>query len=282
MAISQVSDLNSLFNSIYEDAMFVARENNLMTSLVTNYSAKGWMTRYISTYPTITAEAVAETEDFANPTTLTKTEVTNLVPGEIMAQVILTNRRISTDPQDARTDSATELGNAVAYKIDYDLCADFTSVTSGTGTAGASLTLGKVAAALAGLRTDITPNPIYVVIHPYGWFDIWDELGTPAATYAFQGDIANEALRSYFVGSWLGVTWFTSANIAIDSSDDAVGCIFNPQALAFDSRKPPTFEPEYDASKRAWELNLSAGYGHGVRRTAFARKLTHDAAAPTS
>ena len=45
MAISTVSDLNSLFNLIYEDAVFVAREQNLMVNLVRNFSARGWMSR---------------------------------------------------------------------------------------------------------------------------------------------------------------------------------------------------------------------------------------------
>ncbi len=282
MAISQVSDFSSLWHEIFEDAIFVARENNLMTNLVTNYSAKGWMARKLSTYPTITAESVGETEDFSNPTTFDKTLTHTLTPGEIMTQVILTNRRIDTDPQNARTDSATEMGNAIATKIDTDLTGDFSSVTTELCGTGAALTIGHVAAALAQLRADLTPNPIYIVLHPYGWFDIWDELGTPAVTLAFQGDVANEALRSFFVGNWLGIQWFTSANIAVDATPDAIGCVFNPQALAFDSRKSPTLEPEYDASKRAWELNFSAGYAHGVRRTAFARKITHDATAPTA
>jgi len=51
MAISTVTSLNSLFNDIFEDALFVARENNVMTQLVTNYAARGWMSRYVSTYP---------------------------------------------------------------------------------------------------------------------------------------------------------------------------------------------------------------------------------------
>lgn len=282
MAITKISDLNSLFNIIYEDALFVAREQNLMTNLVTNYSARGWMNRNISTYPEITAEVVAEGEDFANPTSWTKTTLATLTPQEIMAQVVLTDQRIETDPQDARRDASQELGNAIATKIDVDIVAEFANFTNGLGTAGNSLTINIVAAAISQLRAAYAPNPIYVVLHPYGWHDIWDLLGTPAATQAFLGDMANQALRDFYVGDWLNVRWFISGNIAIDASDDAVGGIFNPQALAFDSRKAPMMEPERDASLRAWELNISAGYADGVRRDAFGRSLTHDATAPTS
>lgn len=281
MAISKVSDLNSLFNSIFEDALFVAREQNMMTNLVHNYSAKGWMDRKVSIYPEIVAQSVAEGVDFANPTTFDKTVLATLSPGEIMAQSILTDRRIDTDPDEARQDASTELGNSIATKIDKDLCTTFTSFTAGKGSAGNSLSIAKCAAALSKLRTNNVPNPIYVVLHPYGWHDVWTELGQPAANQALLGDLANEALKAFFVGQMLAAKWFTSANIAIDGSDDAVGAAFHPDALAFDSRKSPTLEPDRDPSLRAWELNISAGYAYGVRRNAFGVKLTHDATEPT-
>jgi hypothetical protein len=280
MAYSKVSDLNSLFNDIYEDALFIAREQNIMTALVTNYSARGWMDRKVSVYPEITAETVAEAEDFANPTTFNKTVLATLTPGEIMAQVVLTDRRIETDPDDARRDASLELGNAIATKIDKDILGNFSSFSAGVGSAASSLTLDNCAAALSKLRNANAPNPIYIVLHPYGWHDVWNELGTPGEHLAFQGDIANEALRSFFVGNWLNILWFTSSNISVDDSDDAIGAMFNPGALAFDSRKAPLMEPERDASLRAWELNMSAGYAHGVRRDGFGQKITHDATAP--
>jgi hypothetical protein len=282
MAISKVSDLNSLFSDIFEDAVFIAREQNLMTSLVRNFSARGWMDRKLSDYPEIVAETVAEAEDFANPTTFDKTLRATLTPAEVMAQVVLTDRRIETDPQDARRDASSELGNAIATKIDKDILAEFTNITSGLGSAGSALSLNICAAALSQLRNANAPNPIYIVLHPYGWHDVWDELGTPAATQAFLGDKANEALRSFFVSDVLNIAWFISSNISVDASDDAIGAMFNPGALGFDSRKAPLMEPERDASLRAWELNMSAGYADGVIRTAFARKITHDATAPTS
>lgn len=93
--------------------------------------------------------------------------------------------------------------------------------------------------------------------------------------------MANQALRDYFVGRWVNVLWFTNANIAIDASDDAISGIFNPGALAFDSRRAPRLEPERDASLRAWELNMTAGYAHGVRRDTFGVQYTADATTPT-
>ena len=282
MAVSTVSSMNSLFSSIYEDALFVAREANIMTSLVRNYSATGWMNRVIGIYPTLSAASVGENVDYSNATEFTKTALATLTPGEVIAQVVLTDRRIDTDPDNARVDAAQELGNAIATKIDTDLASSFSSFTTDKGDgAGSAASIANFAAAISVLRNNKAPMPIYAVVHPYHWHDIWIELGQPAANQSLLGDVANQALKDFYVGRWVNVQWFTNANIAVDGSDDAISGVFNPQAIGFDVRKAPTLEPERDASLRAWELNMSAGYGYGVIRTTFGVKFTADATEPT-
>jgi len=281
MAITKIEDLNSLYNYIFEDALFVARESNLMTSLVRNFSATGFMARKIGIRPQITAETKAEGVDFQNPTTFGASLNATLTPAVVMAQVLLTDEDVDTDPSGARQDAAQELGGAIATKIDTDLVALFSSFTTGKGTAGNALTIAKCAAAMAVLRSNKAPNPLYFVLHPYGWADIWTELGQPAATYSFLGDTANQALRDYYVGNWVNATWFINSNIVIDSSDDVYGAVFNPNGIGFDSRQAPVLEPERDASRKATELNMSAGYAVGVIRADHGVYLLHDATEPT-
>ncbi len=281
MAITTVSDLNSLYNSIYDDALFVAREANIMTGLVRNFSATGYMARKISTRPQITAQVKAEGVDFQNPTTFGRTLKATLTPQVVMAQAILTDEDVQTDPDNARQDAAQELGMAIATKIDVDLVTLFQSFTETKSAGSSALTISEVAAAISVLRYNITPNPLYVVLHPYGWYDVWVELGQPASQKAFLGDVANEALNSFFVGSWLSATWFVSANIPTYSTADAYSAVFNPQALGFDSRESPTMEPERDASRKATELNMSAGYATGIIRQEFGAALIHDITEPT-
>jgi len=282
MAVSTKASMNSLFNSIFEDALFVARERNLMTNLVRVYNAAGYAPRKISTYPAFTAGSVAEGVDYANAQEFTKTLLATLTPGEVMAQSILTDVRRETDPQDAFKDAADELGNAIATKIDTDLVGTFSSFTTDVGPgAGQPATLAKIAAGISILRNNKAPSPIYVVLHPFHWHDIWSQLGQPTANQAFLGDTANQAMREFYVGSFLGAQWFLNANIPVDGSDDAVSAIFNPQAIAFDSRKAPTLEPERDASLRAWELNMVAGYAYGIQRPTFGVKYTADASTPS-
>lgn len=167
MAVSTKSNLNSLFSDIFEDALFVARETNIMSSLVTVYNARGWMSRKISQWAQVTAEAVSEGVDFANPTTLSKSVLATLTPGEIMSQVILTDIMVDTDPDDTRRAAAQELGNSIATKIDKDLVGDFSSFTTDVGPgANSTATIAKFAKGVSVLRNNLVPNPIYVVAHP--------------------------------------------------------------------------------------------------------------------
>ena len=279
MAIQQVSSLGGLFASIYEDALFTVRETALMPRLVTNYSATGWMTREVTKhadYPT--AQSVDEDQDYANA-------VENaLTPGEIMAQQILTDRVIDTDPSGARADCASWLGQSITNKIEADLLGQFSSLTYGTGVANTALTIDYCAQAVSILRTVSKGQggPIYGVLQPYQWLDIWYELGTPAATMAFLGDVANEAMRQQFVINWLGAPWFQNASISISTDDDSYGAVFTKECFALDTRKPPMLEWERDASARAWEANFSAGFAYGIRRAEMGVYLLSDATTPAN
>lgn len=283
MAISKLSDISTYLPSIYEDAMFTAREMNLMANLVINYSGTGFMARYVPVRPTITAETIADGVDYNAPTTWNKSSGATLTPGEIIAQSILTDQHMETDQEDAMRTCAVELGGAIATKIDVDLIGDFGSLNAEKGPgAAASLNYSYIAAGYVVVAATAKSNaPIYCVLHPYQWHDIWVELGRPVAgTYAFLGDVANEAMRQYMVGSWLGMQWYTSTNITPNSGDDAVGAVFHREALALDTRRAPRLEAERDASQRATELNMTAGYAHGVRRSTYGVYITSDAAAP--
>lgn len=284
MAVTTVSDLNGLFNTIYERALFVAREMNLMANLVENRSATGWMNRVVSTRPAITAVSVAETQDFSSSTTFGKDTKATLVPGEVIAQVVLTDRDVETDPDSARTDAERELGGAVATKIDVDLLGLFPSFTKdkGDGT-NTTATFAKFAAAVAVVRYNKAAQygPINAALHPYHWHDLWLELGKPAATFANLSDVTVQALRDYYMATLLGnVRIFATSNIAVDANADAVSGIFGQQAIMLDTRRAVRMEPERDASARAWELNISAGYAYGVVRDEFGVKFTADATEP--
>ena len=282
MAVTQLSDLNSLFNTIYERALFVARENNLMAALVDNRSATGWMNRVVPIRPSVSAVSVAETEDYNSPTTFGRSTKATLTPGEIIAQVVLTDRDMETDPDSAVNDATMEMGNAVGTKIDEDLLGLFGSFSTDIGDgAGNTATISNVAAGIAILGANKArqygrPN---IVLHPYHWHDIWIELGQPGTNNV--GDQRTGALRDYFMSDMLAADWYTSSNISIDGSDDAVSGLFVRPALMLDTRRAPRPENERDASARAWELNITAGYAYGIVRQEFGLAFTADASTPS-
>lgn len=286
MAITTTADLNGLYNQIYERAIFVLRESNLMVQLVSNYSANNFYTRNLTTRGQFSVETVTEGVDYANAQSFGKTLVGSLTPQERMVQAVITDIEIMNDPDNTVADASQEMGAGMAAKIDTDLLGVFASFTTDKGTgAGQLATIATVAAGISVLqaRQALNDGVINVVLHPYSWFNIFKQLGQPVANAAFLGDLANQALKDYFVGNWLGVRWFTSAGISVDGSGDAVNGIFTQSAIAFDSRIAPYAETQRDASLRATEFNLVSAYAVGLgKRANLGVKYTCAADEPTS
>lgn len=279
---SGVTELNSLFNDIYEDAVFVARAQNVMAGLVTRFSdSTGDEDRKNSVYPQITAQSVGEYDDFSAPTKFDKTLLSTLTPVEYMAQSILTDRRLETDPQNAKADCSRELGESIADNLEENLLDTFTSLTGGTvGAAGSAMTWGVFFAARTRLAGAKVPGPYVAVLHEYQWHDLASAVA-PGVAVTNSPVVVNEVASSWYVGTVGNVDIYTTPNVDIDGSDDAVGAMFNRQAIALDSRRAPRMEPERDASKRAWELNITHKYAHGTWRPAFGCQIKSDATAPT-
>lgn len=277
---SGTADISGFFNSILEDAVFVAREESLMPALITQYGAAGWADRKLSIYPQFTAQEVAEETDVAAPQEFTKSSLVTYTPIEIAAQAILTDRRLETDPQNARGDAVQELGGAISDKVETDLVTLFSSLTTDVG-AGANTTfaLASVPKGIARLRAAKVRGPYYVVLHPYHWYDVWVEIGKPSTNVVAQ-NAANAAMADYFVANLINAQWYQHALIPVDGSDDAISAVFNRAAFGIDTRRAPRLEPERDASKRAWELTITAGYAKAAQRPTYGMKMTADATAP--
>ncbi len=274
---SRVEDLNSLFNNIFEDAVFILHEETLAVRLVKNFTnGRGDQTRKLSEYPAVTPVTVAETEDFAAPTRFDKTLRNTLTPGEKMSQMIITDRRIETDPQEVRSDGAMEMSRGFSTQVDQDVFGNFTSLTAGTtGSAGSTMTWGYFNAAISIMREAKIPRPWRCVLHPFHWHYM-AESGMIASTVTNAPMLQDKIAAQWFVGNVGGVDIFVSTNVP-DSSTDAVSAMFNPQAIAFDVRRPYRLEPERDASKRAWELNSTMLYAHGAWRDNWGVQIIADA-----
>lgn len=284
IGVSRVTDLNGLFNNIYEDAVFVVREETLAVSMVRFFNnGRGDQTRTLSIYPTITPVSVAETEDFAAPTQFDKTSLVTLTPAESMSQVLLTDRRLETDPQNARQDATIELASGFSQKVDTDLFGNFSSLTGGTvGSTGGTMIWGYLYAAVSIMRANKIPRPYYAVLHPYQWHDLAITAAVSATATnapAFQ----DEVQRRFYVSNAAGLDGiFLSSNVTVSGGTAGYGAVFNPNAIAFDLRRAMRLEPERDASKRAWELNMTMLYAHGVWRADWGVQVISDVTTPTT
>lgn len=282
--ISTYGDISAYVNTIFDDAIFVARDTGLMLGLVDIKSAVGLAPRTIPKWDQAAVTEGAEGVDYSGTATFDKTTAATITPKIAKTQYKFTQARYETDPDDVQRSATREMGMAIGEHIDTDLVNLFTNATHGMGAAGSALTLQRCAGGMALLRNANAPGPFQFVLHPYGWQDVWTELGAPATNQALLGDVANQALRDYYVMRMINANWFTDGNIAVDGEADAISAVFNQDAFAFDSRKEPLALVDFDASVLgggAHELNLEVWYGVGTPRAEYACKLTHDAAAPT-
>lgn len=274
------SNIASYINTIFEDAMLVARDNNVMVPLVTVFGDRsGTAARSNSEYGTATIGSIAEADDLASQT-FHPSVLSTLTPAEAGGQFFITDLRRETDPFGVQADATLELGLATANKIERDLLGNFSSLTGGTvGAAGSVISWGYFFSALSILRNRQAPLPYVCVMHPYQWKVLGAAIA-PGATVTNSPAIQDSVLRNFYVGSVSGVDIFTSSNITVDGSDDANGAMFARPAIAYDSRRAPRLEPERDASRRGWELNMTTVYAHGVWRPRYGVRMLFDASTP--
>ncbi len=282
-SLNPESDISSFVNTVFEAAILVARDNNVMSGLVRGFNDRtGLATRQNSQYGGATMNDIAETDDLVGQA-FTPSSIASLTPSEAGAQYFLTDSRVESDPFAVRADAAADLGGAMATKIETDLIGGFTSFTAGTiGTAGSLLTWGQLFAAEAILRDNKAPYPYFCVLHPYQYHAIAKaaSVASSSATNAPQS-LLEQINSMFFVKQAGGIFIFTSANVDNSTVGTTYGGMFSRDALAIDMRRAPRLEPERDASRRGWELNMSAVYGHGVWRPTFGVAMLADATAPT-
>lgn len=282
-SLNPSSDITSFINTVFEASILVARDNNVMTGLVRTFNDRtGVATRQNSQYGGATINSITETDDLSGQA-FTPASIATLTPSEVGAQYFMTDTRIESDPFSVRNDAAQDLGGAMATKIETDLIGQFSNFTGGTvGTAGSALTWAYLFAMEARLKAQKAPYPYFTVVHPYQWYNLAKaaSVASSSATNAAPS-LLEEVNSMFFVKQVGGVYIFTSSNFTIDGSDDTNIGMWSRDALALDMRRAPRIEPERDASRRGWELNLSAVYAKGVWRPTFGIRGIFDCTAPT-
>lgn len=243
---------------------------------------------------TVTANPLTEGVDMVNPQAMEDTNVP-FTPAEVGTQILVTKNTVEDNQEDVIRAAGVILGNAMVVKRESDLAGQFDDGTNTMGGADTALTLGHLAAAWADL-SGVTPanggpapKPYVAVHHPFVLLDLVDVFTPTAANMTILplpgvgAGIAEETLRNYTLGRVFGMTVFESGNISIDSSDDAKGAVFaagKGGGLVLATAREWDVEPEYDASLRAWELNVVGRYDVGEYLASWVVTLQNDASAP--
>jgi len=274
------STLSELYTNITQEAIFTFQETSVMRPLVTLYPLMGsGKVAEVPVYPAISAAAVNEATDLSN-TAVNPTSAT-ITASEIGVMTTLTDLGASSASRNVGADIGKLFGEAIAKKVDTDLCGLFSSFTTNTGgAAGTELTADLLFKAQAQLRTLSVPAPYYAVFHPKALFNLKKTLtqaGYGTSAYAMS-EIGNEALRNGYIGRIAGIDVFENANLAIDGSDDSVGGVFHPASIGLAMKEDFKVETQRDASLRATEIVASIVYGKAVVKESFGVAITTDAA----
>ena len=275
MAATTSTTLDDLFANIIAQARFTAEEESLMMGLVTQYNIgnEAGKTVQVPKYPAIEAADLTEGTDMSSTTVSTSS--VSVTVGEVGAQVVLTDLAAMGAGNPA-VELGTVLGNAIATKIDTDLIALFTGFSSGLGAAGQEITVADLFKAQATLRNNKVTGNMAAVVHPYQAYQLKANLTNTFAD-PNNAPAQNAAMINGYVGTIAGIDVYESANVSVDGNDDAIGCVFAPEALAIAMKRDFNIETQRDASLRAFELNATAVYGVAELDDSYGVKLTFDA-----
>ena len=210
----------------------------------------------------------------------------DLTASEVGAKIILTDKLFRQMAQNVFAIIGRQLGDGMARKKDTDVHALYSGLNGGTtlGAAGATMSLANVAGSIAYTKANKFGSQVYILQHPNAVFDIANTAVTASATYPVPDGWSSDLLGNFFSGlrPLNGVPIFEDGNLAVDSSDDAIGVIAAKDALVVLNSVETRTERQRDVSLRATEVVMTADYGVFELDDSRGAPLTFDAAAPAT
>ena len=273
---STSSTLSELYTEIVAEAQFVAQEQSIMRNLVRNYAITGGGKAVeVPIYAAVSAAAVSEATDLSN-TAIDPSSVT-ITAAEVGVMTTLTDVARNAAPRTVAADIGRLFGEAVAKKQDQDLIALFDGFSTAVGDGTTAINAAAIFNALSTLRGNaLNINDCAVVLHPKIAYDLKANLTNTFAN-ANANDLANEALRSGFVGSLAGMRIFETSNMSnTGTTGDYKGGAFHRDAIALAEMHGLKIETQRDASLRADEIVATAVYGVGEIHDTYGVELHHD------
>jgi N4-gp56 family major capsid protein len=276
------NSLAELLPQIVAEAMFVASERSIMRGLVKNYALGSGQGKTVTVpiYPLVTAAALSEgceiTDGVVNTSSATLTVSTAAI------RTLVTDLAVASASSNVVADIGRLFGEAIARKIDLDLTAQFSQLNAGFGDNSGQITAASIFQAVAKLKAAAVPTEGMVcVLHPEIAYDLKAALTTsgnnPFVAGGGTSEVANEAMRSGFVGTLAGIQIFETSNIAnTGTAGDYNGAVFHRDAFGLAMIGDITIETERRASFLGTDIVGACHYGAGVIQNNYARYLAFD------
>jgi N4-gp56 family major capsid protein len=279
---STTTTLNDLLPQIVAEAMFVASERSIMRGLVKNYSigTGNGKTVTVPIYPLQTAATLTEGNEISN--TAVSTNGATLTVTTAAIRTLVTDLSVAASASNVVADIGRLFGEAIARKIDLDLTAQFSQLNAGFGDNTGAITAASIFQAVAKLKAAAVPTEGMVcVLHPEIAYDLKAALTTggnnPFVSGGGTSEVANEAMRSGFVGTLAGIQIYETSNIANNgTAGDINGAVFHRDAFGLAMIGDISIETERRASFLGTDIVGACHYGAGILQNAYGRFLAFD------
>ncbi len=215
-------------------------------------------------WPLLTAGNLTEAADMSNSAVDTTSTSVSVTEAGIMITVtdILLN---SSSVLGGLEPYATELGKALANKIDTDLLTTVNSFTSTVGTTGVNISEANFLEAIYTLEAANAKGPFVAVLHPIQIHDL--RVNIMSSPGSLWGGPSAPAEDLGAMASLYGIDVFQSTNCAsVNVNADRQGVMMplgNQSGLAYVLKTGINTELQRDASLRATEIVVTAIYGKG-------------------
>jgi len=270
---------SELYANIVQAALFTLSEQTVIRPLIRNYDMTGTpgLTAQVPIYPAISAGDLTENTDITSGTAFNTTSKT-ITATEKGALVALTDLAKEAASEDVSAAIGRQLGDAMAKKVDTDLAGLFSGFSNSVGSANDEITVDDIFKAAATLRTNNAPGPYYCFLHPKQAFQLKKLLAGNGNTPMNNHDLANEALRSGFVGTLAGAQIFETTVISGGDSAGAFdGAMLSSDALGYMVKRNMRVEEQRDASLRSTEIVGTMAYGVSEIFDAYGVRIIADA-----
>ena len=286
----QISTTGQLANASREmiaKARFTAEHNAPVFGTVTHFTLKkGQDTGVFPKVGQMSLSDLTEGQDIVDEEEIGMTTV-SVTPSEVGGKVILTDKLLRQNDAVNFQLIGRQLGDAYKRQREEKVISLFSGLNGGTtlGAGGAAFSASNATGCVSIAKTNKFGDDLVIITHPNSVMRLARDLSTVGSGQirplpeGFSARLLTRAWKGYQI--W-DVPVFETANITRDSGDDAIGAIYNPDAMGVLESKPFGTENERDASLRAWEVVVVSDYAAFELDDSRGAPLTFDAVDPST